>query len=210
MDEELDTPPPSKLKAILPYVGILLVGLGGGFGASVFLAPRAAEAGEDADATAPAEGEAAAEGEATEGEKKPEGEGGEAKGEAKAEGEKAGAEGKGAEGKGAVAKAAHAGPAGSTITNLGSFTVNLRGSGGGRVLRMEVQVDTDNDAAEALEVLTPQLRDSIISVVSDYTWSELEGTDGKTRLKDELLTRINGISDPVEVRAVYLTTFVVS
>lgn len=216
-DEETETPKPSKLKTILPLVGMLVVGLGGGYGASIALAP-AAEEEEEGEATehAAAEeghGEAAEEahGEAKEeghGEKKAE-EGGH--GEAKAD----------AGGHGEAKADAHGAPApkkplGSaevlnpTITSLGTFTINLKGSGGGRVLRLEVAVDADEAAADQLQVLVPRLRDSVITSVSDYTWSELEGTDGKTRLKDELLTRLNGITDPVRVNAVYLTQFVVS
>ena len=202
-EEEIDTPKPNKLKAMLPLVGMLALGLGGGYGASLAMAPAASEE--------PAAEEGEAHVEATEG----------SHGEGPAEaghGEAAPAEGHGE----ATADAGdHAAPApkrplGSaellnpTVTNLGPFTINLRGSGGGRVLRLEVQIDHDEAAADQVQVLAPRLRDSIITAVSDYTWSELEGTDGKTRLKDELLTRLNGITDPVRVNAVYLTQFVVS
>lgn len=219
MDEEVDTPKPSKVKQLLPLVAMLFVGLGGGAGAMYFLAPPGAADAEDAEGGEGAHGEKAeAEGEKKEGEKaEADGEKKEGEHEAKAEGEKkegeheAEAEGEKKEGESKHSAKAEApvDPTG-TITNLGSFTINLRGSGGGRILRLEVQVDADAEAAATLKDLTPRIRDSVIAVVSDYTWSELEGTDGKTRLKDELLTRINGITDPVQVRSVYLTNFVVS
>lgn len=98
---------------------------------------------------------------------------------------------------------------GSAISNLGSFTLNLRGSGGGRILRMEVQVDTDAALAPRVAERTPQLRDSILAAVSDYTWSDLEGTDGKVRLREELLARANGVLTPDCVDQVYFTQFVV-
>lgn len=194
MDDELDTPPPSKLKKVLPLVGVLLLGLGGGFGASMMMGGggEADAGGEHADA-APAEGghEAPA---------------------ADAHGAPA-AEAHGAPAAGDHGKPAATGTATATaggVTSLGRFTVNLRGSGGGRILQMEVALESDPESTAAIEGLTPRLRDSINSAVSDYTWTELEGTDGKTRLKDELLTRINGVAAPVNVHAVYLTSFVVS
>lgn len=101
------------------------------------------------------------------------------------------------------------GTASASITNLGTFTVNLRGSGGGRVLRLEVQVESPPGKAGAVEARLPQLRDSVITAVSDYTWSELEGTDGKTRLRDELLARLNGVVAPAVVERLYFTQFVV-
>lgn len=114
-----------------------------------------------------------------------------------------------AEGAAAVAEGIEGAAGTSVITNLGSFTVNLRGSGGGRVLRLEVQVDTDAAVAELITQRTPQLRDSVILAVSDYTWSELEGVDGKTRLRDELLLRLNGVVAPRAIERLYFTQFVV-
>ena len=146
------------------------------------------------------EGEAKAEGEAKkegEGEAKKEGEG-----EAKKEGE---GEGHGGGSTNVVVADAN----GKVITNLKTFVVNLRSSGGGRVLRMEVQVESDKEVAPTLELQTPKLRDTILTAVSDYTFAELEGTDGKTRLRDELLTRVNGAIAPMTVSQVYFTQFVV-
>lgn len=114
-----------------------------------------------------------------------------------------------AEGASKVAEGIEGAAGASVITNLGAFTVNLRGSGGGRVLRLEVQVDTDAAVAELVTQRAPELRDSVILAVSDYTWSELEGVDGKTRLRDELLTRLNGVVAPRAIHRLYFTQFVV-
>lgn len=98
---------------------------------------------------------------------------------------------------------------GTAVTNLGALTVNLRGGAGGRVLRLEVQIETPAGDAPGLALRSAQLRDSIITAVSDYTWSELEGAEGKTRLRDELISRVNAVVAPAAIGRLYFTQFVI-
>lgn len=190
MSEEFEEPKPKSNKKVLigAVVGLLL--LGGG-GAAAYFGGFLGGGGEKGEGEASAEGEAKAEGE------------GEAKGEGEGEGAHVSAEGAEAVDKGMAQGG------GSQITNLGAFTVNLRGSGGGRVLRMEVQLDSTAGTANSITNRSPQLRDTVITAVSDYTWAELEGVDGKSRLRDELLTRINGVLAPAVADRLYFTQFVV-
>lgn len=139
-----------------------------------------------------------------------------AEGEAAAEaGQEGAAEGDAAAGEHATGDGATGGDGkvtpgdGSAVTSLGTFTVNLRGTGGGRVLRLEVQVEGAATQAEAVTARAAPIRDSIITAVSDYTWSELEGAGGKTRLRDELLARVNGAATPSTIDRIYFTQFVV-
>ena len=97
----------------------------------------------------------------------------------------------------------------TAMTNLGSFTVNLRSSAGGRVLQMEIQVESDAENTEKIETRMPQLRDSVILLASDYSYDELEGIDGKFRLKDDIHARVNAVLEPINVQRVYFTEFVV-
>lgn len=96
------------------------------------------------------------------------------------------------------------------VHDLGLFTVNLRGSGGGRVLRMEVSLETSESSLETVVAQEAQLRDTVITLVSDYAYTDLEGLDGKTRLRDELLGRVNTLMPPnARVERIYFTQFVV-
>jgi flagellar FliL protein len=133
-----------------------------------------------------------------------------------ASGEAHGAEG----GEAAAASGGHGGghgaegaapvsPTDAVVTNLGAFTINLRGSGGGRVLRLEVQLESKAAEAEAIKAREARIRDAVITAASDYTWAELEGTDGKTRLRDELLVRVNSAAAPASASHIYFTQFVV-
>jgi len=95
------------------------------------------------------------------------------------------------------------------IHDLGQFKINLRGAGGGRVLRMALHLETDDKSALTLEEKNSQLRDSVLMLVSDYTYADLEGVDGKRRLQDELLGRLNSVMTPARVERVYFHDFVV-
>ncbi len=109
-----------------------------------------------------------------------------------------------------IDEAAEAEAATRVVLPVGSFTMNLRGSGGGRVLRMEIQVETTIGDQLLIEESIPMLRDSVITLVSDYSYADVEGLDGKTRLRDEMLGRMNALLPGEErVQRVYLTEFVV-
>jgi flagellar FliL protein len=113
------------------------------------------------------------------------------------------------DGKGSAAGGDDAPDVDTKMTSLGKFTVNLRDSAGGRVLQMEIQVESDMETAATVEKRMPQLRDSVILLSSDYSYTELEGIDGKLRLRDEIHARINAVLDPSQVSRVYFTAFVV-
>ncbi|MEZ4235193.1 MAG: flagellar basal body-associated FliL family protein [Myxococcota bacterium] len=196
----------SRMKMIVGAVVLLVGGVGAGFGGAMALGmsggAEAADHGEG-------EGEAAAE-EGGHGE--PAAEEGGGHGEAPAEGghgEAAAEGGHGGGGEGEVHLLPKRGTTRSVV-NLGTFTVNLRGSGGGRVLRTEVQVEVDGADQVAVEDKKPVLRDAVITLASDFTFADLEGIDGKTHLRDELLGRLNSVtSQAPEVGRVYFTEFVV-
>ncbi|MBN2799924.1 MAG: flagellar basal body-associated FliL family protein [Deltaproteobacteria bacterium] len=96
------------------------------------------------------------------------------------------------------------------VYDLRPFTINLRGGGGGRVLRLTCALQVDAGYVETLEKQDAEVRDAINILVSDYTWSELEGLDGKNRLRDELLGRLNSVfAGQIRVDRIYFTEFVV-
>lgn len=180
----------AKLKPVALAVVLLAVGVGAGVGGSMMLgggaeASAAEGQGEEA-AEEGAHGEAAAEGH----------------GEAAAEhGAPSGGHGQPAPPKDMAERA---------VVNLGMFTVNLRGNGGGRVLRTEVQVEVEGKDQTAIEEKKALLRDAVITLVSDYTYADLEGVDGKTHLRDELVGRLNAVmSSQPPVDRLYFTEFVV-
>jgi len=106
------------------------------------------------------------------------------------------------------------------VYDLGRFRINLRGGGGQRMLHIEVAVEmerkyahADTGKAEEVATLEPrikaQLRDSVITLASDYTYGDLEGADGKIRFRDELLVRLLKLVPDQKILRVYFTQFMV-
>jgi flagellar FliL protein len=103
-----------------------------------------------------------------------------------------------------------AGPAATlVVVSLEEFAVNLRESGGGRVLQMTVQVEATPILEATILGRKAQIRDAVLLLASDYSYTELEGMEGKMRLRDEVLVRINGVLTPDRVERVYFTQFLV-
>lgn len=119
-----------------------------------------------------------------------------------AEAGEGGGEGEGAEPASAIMPS-------TQVVMLGSFTINLRDSAGGRLLQMDLSVECDGEASNLVKSREAQLRDSIIMLASDYSYLELEGTDGRLRLRDEAHRRINAVLAPEKCSRVYFTKFVV-
>lgn len=189
-----------KRASVLVIVGVsfgmLLVGLGGGYFVAKLVGGGAkAPAGEEG-----AEGEAAdASGEAA-------AEGGEEHAAAASEGGHGGEE-KSEGGHEGGEKAAH--KTGPQVVGLGSFTVNLRDSAGSRLLLMEIALECAPSAALKVEARDAQISDTVNLLAADYTFLELDGLDGRMRLKDELLRRINAVLSPDKCDRLYFTSFVV-
>lgn len=95
------------------------------------------------------------------------------------------------------------------VVELGSFTINLRDSAGGRLLQMDISVEGGSAAADLVKSREAQMRDAVIMLASDYSYLELEGTDGRLRLRDEVHRRINAVLAPEKISRVYFTKFVV-
>ncbi len=164
-DEEVDeyTPKASKLPMIIAAVVALLVGAGGGFGASMMMGGDAEAADVDADSDT---GDEEMEEDDT-------------------------------------------GDPENAITSLGKFTINLRGASGGRILHFQVDVETKFQHTEDVERDMAILRDGVILLASDYTYADVDGLDGKLRLRDELLARLNTLTERPRIRRVFFTEFVV-
>lgn len=97
-----------------------------------------------------------------------------------------------------------------TLVPLGNgFTVNLRGTGGARVLRITISVETREEHADTVRAATDKLRSEVIMVVTDYNYRDLEGAEGKMRLRDDLIRKLNDVLGGYMIERIYFTEFVI-
>jgi flagellar FliL protein len=80
----------------------------------------------------------------------------------------------------------------TSIIALDPFVLNLADRG--RYLKVTIQLEvTDESLVEKVEAKTPQLRDTIITLVSSKSINSIASPEGKFQLKDEILFRANQV-----------------
>jgi len=128
---------------------------------------------------------------------------------------------------------AHAGhvvpyrPGEGIMYDLGTNIVNLAEPGGRRYLQIgivleclpneaefydlsgEARKKAEEEELEELESLRPVVVDAIIGLLTSRTYAEIFTIEGKTQLKQEMLSEINGLLGYEKVAAVYFTEFLV-
>ncbi len=189
-----------KLKLIIIVVLAMAIGGGGAFAALKILGggdppPVAAVEGEGGAAAPAAEG---GHGEAAAPPIEDPGGGGHGAAPA-AEGEGGGGEGEGAEE-----------PIGPQNIEFKPFIVNLNDGAGRRFLKltMSIEADTPEIAAEVNQK-TPQFRDIILLLLSSLSFDDIATLDGKMRLRNQMLNRINTQLTTGKIKNVYFSEFVV-
>jgi flagellar FliL protein len=97
----------------------------------------------------------------------------------------------------------------TAIVALEPFVLNL--SDHGRYLKVTIQLElSDKSLEEIIKEKTPQLRDTIITLVSSKSLSSISSPEGKFQLKDEILFRANQIMgmEKDAFKNLYFTEFV--
>ncbi|MBU1161913.1 MAG: flagellar basal body-associated FliL family protein [Proteobacteria bacterium] len=100
----------------------------------------------------------------------------------------------------------------SIICPINSFVVNLldKQNVGKRYLKVTIQLEVGKEEDKLLiENHNPQLRDTILLLLSSQTLKEINTMEGKLELKQALLSRMKQILGDGVVRRIYFTEFVV-
>jgi flagellar FliL protein len=96
------------------------------------------------------------------------------------------------------------------MLEMKSFVVNLQDNSGTRYLKLTIGVELNSLASKKqLENLKPRVRNSMIILLSSKSYTEIGSIQGKYKLRDEIVDRINHILGGEKVETVYFTEFVV-
>lgn len=112
----------------------------------------------------------------------------------------------GAQGEGEGKEAKEPGP----MVPLESFIVNLADEGGQRYLRVTMQMElSDKNLEKEIEKRLPKIRDSILMILPNKKSDEIRTSDGKAKVRDEIIAAINESLTTGTVDNLYFTEFVI-
>jgi len=91
---------------------------------------------------------------------------------------------------------------------LETFIVNL--SVKGSFLKAAIQLEFyEPEFPPTVDMMIPRIRDAIIQILSSKTSSDILGTEGKEKLREEIINAVNETLGSEEVAQVYFTEFIV-
>jgi flagellar protein FliL len=96
------------------------------------------------------------------------------------------------------------------IHTMDPFLVNLANAEAPRYLKVKVEIESQGaKPSEEFDNRLPQIRDTILVILSSKTSKEIVDSTGKAKLKEEILLKVNQLLNGVKVKAIYFTEFVV-
>ena len=96
------------------------------------------------------------------------------------------------------------------MEKIDDLVIQLRNPEFDRYVKISFELELKNDRdVDVVRARQAQIRDAIISYLSDRTYEELRGSSGLQRIKAALTKKVNQIVKSERVRALYITDFVV-
>ncbi len=109
----------------------------------------------------------------------------------------------------AVPGAVQEGAVGPMI-EIKEFIVNIISGDSAHYVKAAISLELNNElAVEEVNKRMPQIRDSVLLLISNKTMEELQDLQGKKQLKAELRAKINTFLTKGKVKDIYFTDFVV-
>ncbi|HKJ65668.1 MAG TPA: flagellar basal body-associated FliL family protein [Desulfopila sp.] len=96
------------------------------------------------------------------------------------------------------------------MVNIDEFIVNIISAENSHYVKASFTLELNNEVvSEEVERRMPQIRDSILLLLGNKTYDELQDLQGKKQLKAELTSKINSFLVTGRVKSIYFTQFVV-
>lgn len=100
--------------------------------------------------------------------------------------------------------------AAGAIADLDPFIVNLADSPEVRYLKVTMKLEMDSFAAvEDVKARTPQIRDTILVLLTSLDSVTARSPQGKHKLREDVTQRVNGLLPKKSVKSAYFTEFVI-
>ncbi|MBN2419556.1 MAG: flagellar basal body-associated FliL family protein [Deltaproteobacteria bacterium] len=96
------------------------------------------------------------------------------------------------------------------IYSLDTFIVNLIGDRGKNYLKAKIELELDSEKAIIeMNKRLPQIKDSILTMLSSKSNEDINTLEGKFQLRAEIITTLNQYLKTGKVRNVYFTDFII-
>lgn len=96
------------------------------------------------------------------------------------------------------------------MVNIEEFIVNIISGDTAHYVKASLTVELTNEEVKIeVENRMPQMRDTILLLIGNKTYEELQDLQGKKQLKAELMSKINSFLQTGKVKSIYFTNFVV-
>ena len=97
------------------------------------------------------------------------------------------------------------------IYPLETIIVNLADTGGGRYLRvtMELELAAEEGAEEEVTKRLAQIKDAMLTILPTKQFDQLTTVEGKNSLRDEIIGELNTVLGKELVKKIFFTEFVI-
>ena len=96
------------------------------------------------------------------------------------------------------------------IYNMDAFVVNLADTEPPRYLKVKIDIESDSSKEnEEYKKRLPQIRDAVLTILGSKTYKEIYDSEGKRKLKEEVILKVNQAVSGFKVKTIYFTEFVI-
>lgn len=97
------------------------------------------------------------------------------------------------------------------LVPMETFLVNLAGTRGGKLVKMNIELEVDGNAVMAeIDKRKPQIRDKVIILLSSKNYDFMSSKEGKLALRNEIKEVINEFLVSGKIKNIYFTDLVVN